>query len=123
MISRAIESAQKRVEGNNFDIRKVVLQYDDVMNQQREIIYKQRRDILGSENIRQEVMDMIKPVIERIVEAHCAEDIPEEWDLQAIVDYAHATFLQEGSLTKEEIWGKEKEEIIDYIYEEVVAFL
>ncbi|KRE44487.1 preprotein translocase subunit SecA [Paenibacillus sp. Soil522] len=121
MISRAIESAQKRVEGNNFDIRKVVLQYDDVMNQQREVIYKQRRDILGSENIRQEVMDMIKPVIERIVEAHCAEDIPEEWDLQAIVDYAHATFLQEGSLTKEEIWGKEKEEIIDYIYEEVVA--
>ena len=57
MISRAVESAQKRVEGNNFDMRKVVLQYDDVMNQQREIIYKQRRDILGSDNIRQEVME------------------------------------------------------------------
>ncbi len=52
LISRAIESAQKRVEGNNFDMRKVVLQYDDVMNQQREIIYKQRREVLYSENIR-----------------------------------------------------------------------
>ncbi|MCA0757564.1 preprotein translocase subunit SecA [Paenibacillus sp. N4] len=121
MISRAIESAQKRVEGNNFDIRKVVLQYDDVMNQQREVIYKQRREILGSENIRQEVMDMIKPVIERIVEAHCSEDIPEEWDLQAIVDYAHANFLEEGALSKDELWGKEKDEMIEYIYNEVSA--
>ncbi|MBD2868422.1 preprotein translocase subunit SecA [Paenibacillus arenilitoris] len=121
MISRAIESAQKRVEGNNFDVRKVVLQYDDVMNQQREVIYKQRRDILGSENIRQEVMDMIKPVIERIVEAHCAEDIPEEWDLQAIVDYANATFLEEGSLTVGEIERKEKEDIVEYIFNKVVA--
>ncbi|WP_424766665.1 preprotein translocase subunit SecA [Paenibacillus sp. sgz302251] len=122
MISRAIESAQKRVEGNNFDIRKVVLQYDDVMNQQREVIYKQRRDILGSENIRQEVMEMIKPVIDRIVEAHCSEDIPEEWDLQAVVDYAHATFLPEGSLTKDELWGKEKEEIIDYLNNKVIGY-
>ncbi len=121
MISRAIESAQKRVEGNNFDIRKVVLQYDDVMNQQREVIYKQRREILGSADIRQEVMDMIKPVIERIVQAHTSEDIPEEWDLQAIVDYAHANFLEENALSKDELWGKEQEEIIQYIYDEVSA--
>ncbi len=67
LITRAIESAQKRVEGNNFDVRKVVLQYDDVMNQQREIIYKQRREVLESENIREIVLEMIKPVIERIV--------------------------------------------------------
>ena len=87
LISRAVESAQKRVEGNNFDVRKVVLQYDDVMNQQREIIYKQRREILESENIREIVDGMINAVIERIVEAHCPDDdIPEEWDLQAIVD-------------------------------------
>lgn len=75
MITRAVESAQKRVEGNNFDVRKVVLQYDDVMNQQREIIYKQRREVLESENIKQIVMDMIKPSIERIVEAHCSDDV------------------------------------------------
>ncbi|MFH0071021.1 preprotein translocase subunit SecA, partial [Peribacillus sp. NPDC056705] len=67
MITRAVESAQKRVEGNNFDMRKVVLQYDDVMNQQREIIYKQRREILESADIKQIVVEMIKPVIERVV--------------------------------------------------------
>ena len=120
MITRAVESAQKRVEGNNFDTRKIVLQYDDVMNQQREVIYKQRRDILESDNIRDEVMNMIKPVIERTVEAHCVGDIPEEWDLQAIIDYVHANLLDEGSLTREQLWGKEKEEMIDVIYDLVV---
>jgi preprotein translocase, SecA subunit len=122
MITRAIESAQKRVEGNNFDTRKIVLQYDDVMNQQREVIYKQRRAILESENIRDEVMNMIKPAIERTVEAHCSEDIPEEWDLQAIVDYVHATLLEDGSLTKNDLWGKEKEEITQFILDKVVAY-
>ncbi|GFN32644.1 preprotein translocase subunit SecA [Paenibacillus xylaniclasticus] len=121
MISRAVESAQKRVEGNNFDMRKIVLQYDDVMNQQREVIYKQRREVLNSENIRTIVTDMIKPVIERIVEVHCAEDIPEDWDLQAIVDYAHNNLLQEGTLTAEELWGKEKEEIIELLNSKVEA--
>ncbi|RIX47321.1 preprotein translocase subunit SecA [Paenibacillus nanensis] len=115
MISRAVESAQKRVEGSNFDTRKVVLQYDDVMNQQREVIYKQRRDILESEDIRGEVMEMIKPVVERMVEAHCPEDIPEEWEHQAIVDYAHANLLEEGSISKNDIWGKEKEEIVEFL--------
>ncbi|MHA6481249.1 preprotein translocase subunit SecA [Paenibacillus sp. strain BS8-2] len=122
MISKAVESAQKRVEGSNFDTRKVVLQYDDVMNQQREVIYKQRRDILESSDIRGEVMDMIKPVVERIVEAHCSEDIPEDWDLQAIVDYVHANLLEEGSLTKDELWGKEKEEMSTFILGKVVAY-
>ena len=56
LISKAIESAQKRVEGSNFEVRKVVLQYDDVMNQQRSIIYKQRREVLESENIKEDVV-------------------------------------------------------------------
>ncbi|MUT64996.1 preprotein translocase subunit SecA [Paenibacillus sp. NEAU-GSW1] len=122
MISRAVESAQKRVEGNNFDTRKVVLQYDDVMNQQREVIYKQRRDVLGSENIREVVMEMVKPVVDRIVEAHTSEDIPEEWDLQAIVDYVHATLLPEDTFTKDNLWGKEQDEIIELIYNKVVSY-
>ncbi|WP_127532093.1 preprotein translocase subunit SecA [Paenibacillus kobensis] len=121
MISRAVESAQKRVEGNNFDMRKIVLQYDDVMNQQREIIYKQRREVLNSENIRSIVTEMIKPVIDRIVEAHCSEDIPEDWDLQAIVDYVHGNLLQEDALTAEQLWGKEKEEIIELLNSKVEA--
>lgn len=120
MITKAVESAQKRVEGNNFDTRKIVLQYDDVMNQQREVIYKQRRDILESDNIRDEVMEMIKPVIDRTVEAHCVGDIPEDWDLQAIIDYVHANLLEEGSLTRDDIWGKEKDEIVETIYNKVV---
>lgn len=116
LITRAIESAQKRVEGNNFDTRKVVLQYDDVMNQQREIIYKQRREVLEHENIKEITLGMIMPVVERIVKAHCPEDqVPEEWDLAAIVEYANSTFLQEGQLTVDELWGKEVEEMIEHI--------
>ncbi|SDX28892.1 preprotein translocase subunit SecA [Paenibacillus sp. CF384] len=121
LISRAIESAQKRVEGNNFDQRKIVLQYDDVMNQQREIIYKQRREVLFSENIREIVLEMIKPVIAKIVEAHCpSDDVPENWELQEIVDYAEGNFLNEGSITKEDLWGKEPEEINDFLYGKVI---
>ncbi|MBO9607988.1 MAG: preprotein translocase subunit SecA [Paenibacillaceae bacterium] len=117
LITKAIESAQKRVEGNNFDVRRVVLQYDDVMNQQRGIIYKQRRELLESSDIRDIIHGMIKPVIERIVAAHCPDDqVPEEWDLQAIVEYANATFLNEGMLDKDALWGKEKEEMVEYIY-------
>jgi preprotein translocase subunit SecA len=116
LITRAIESAQKRVEGNNFDVRKVVLQYDDVMNQQREIIYKQRREVLESPNIKEITLGMIMPVVERIVNAHCPEEqVPEEWDLQAIADYGNNTFLHHPVLTKDDLWGKEKEEIIEYI--------
>jgi preprotein translocase subunit SecA len=120
LVTRAIESAQKRVEGSNFDARRIVLQYDDVMNQQREIIYKQRREILFADNIRDHVFDMIKPVVERIVEAHCAdEDIPEEWNLDAIVDYAHATFLKEGTIKREDLEGREKASIVGFLMEEV----
>jgi preprotein translocase subunit SecA len=116
LVTRAIENAQKRVEGYNFDIRKIVLQYDDVINQQRSIIYKQRRDILELEEIHDIVLNMIDEVIERTVEAHCSdEDVPEDWDLQGIIDYCNGTFLHEGQLTKEELWGKEKEEIIAYM--------
>ncbi|NDI36508.1 preprotein translocase subunit SecA [Chengkuizengella sediminis] len=114
MISKAVESAQKRVEGNNFDVRKIVLQFDDVMNQQRLIIYKQRREVLESENIRDVSIEMIYTVIDRITDAHCpSELVPEEWDLKAIIDYANGTFLHEGQLTEKELKGKEKEEIVE----------
>ncbi|MGO4110611.1 preprotein translocase subunit SecA [Paenibacillus sp. YAF4_2] len=122
LITRAVESAQKRVEGSNFDTRKVVLQYDDVMNQQREVIYKQRRDVLYSENIREIVMEMIVPVIEHVVAAHTEGDIPEEWELQEIADYANSNLVQEDTFTKEDLWGKEKEDIIELIKGKVVAY-
>jgi len=113
LVTRAIESAQKRVEGHNFDVRKVVLQYDDVINQQRTIIYKQRRDILELEEIHDIVLNMIDELIERTVDIHCSDkDVPEDWDLQGIVDYCNSTFLHEGQLTKDDLWGKEKEEMV-----------
>ncbi|GAK41248.1 preprotein translocase subunit SecA [Paenibacillus sp. TCA20] len=119
MITRAVESAQKRVEGNNFDMRKVVLQYDDVMNQQREVIYKQRREVLESENIKQIVMEMIRGTIQRNVEAHCPDDIPENWELQEVADYMNSKMLEEGAITRDDLWGKEVEEIVEFIFGKV----
>ncbi|AOZ93261.1 preprotein translocase subunit SecA [Paenibacillus crassostreae] len=117
MITRAVESAQKRVEGNNFDARKNVLQYDDVMNQQREIIYKQRREILESENIKNVVMEMIKNVIDRVVTAHCIDDIPENWELQEVADYVNSKLLDEGRVTRDDLWAKEIEDMVEYIFQ------
>ncbi len=117
MITRAVESAQKRVEGANFDTRRIVLQYDDVMNQQRSIIYKQRREVLESENLREIILNMIASVVENIVEIHTPQDdIMEEWDIKAIVDYCNGSFLMEDrQLTESDLKGKEQQEIIDYI--------
>ncbi|OEG00137.1 preprotein translocase subunit SecA [Vulcanibacillus modesticaldus] len=120
MVSRAIEQAQKRVEGHNFDVRRVVLQYDDVMNQQRDVIYSQRREVLESENLREVIINMIMNFVERLVNLHCpTELVPEEWDLKAIIEHANRTFLNEGALTEKDIWGKEPEEIIELFREEV----
>ncbi|WP_028543971.1 preprotein translocase subunit SecA [Paenibacillus taiwanensis] len=121
LITRAVESAQKRVEGNNFDLRKVVLQYDDVMNQQREIIYRQRREVLESDNIRQIVMDMLKPCIDRVVDAHCSEEeVPENWEYEEVLTYMHRHFLEEGSLTRDDLWGKEQEELKEFLFNKVM---
>ncbi|MEW4372663.1 preprotein translocase subunit SecA [Paenibacillus kandeliae] len=123
MITRAVESAQRRVEGSNFDMRKIVLQYDDVMNKQREIIYKQRREVLESDNIREVVLQMIKPCVERVVEVHCNDDIPENWELEEVANYVNNNFLVETThVTKEELEEKEKEEMVNYLFERVELY-
>ena len=120
LVTRAVESAQKRVEGANFDARKVVLQYDDVMNQQREVIYKQRRDILEKDNLRDVVLGMIHSVIDRNVEAHCPQElVPEEWNLQGLLDVANNTFLHDETLALKDLKGKEAEEIAALLKQEV----
>jgi len=119
MVSRAVESAQKRVEGNNFDARKQLLQYDDVLRQQREIIYKQRYEVIDSENLREIVEGMTKSAIERQVAAHTAEEDMENWNLQGIVDYVNANLLPENDVTVDDLRGKEPEEMMDLIYEDV----
>ena len=84
MLSKAIEGAQKKVEGNNFAIRKQLLEYDQVMNEQREIIYGERKRVLYGENLRDSIISMIGSVVERTVDAHMDdEQLPEEWDMLA----------------------------------------
>ncbi len=120
MVSRAVESAQKRVEGNNFDSRKRLLQYDDVLRQQREIIYKERNEVLETDNMRELVESMIFNVIERLVTAHTNADNKAEWNLKAIEDYAHANLLPEGVITQETLQDLSQEEIIEKLKAEVL---
>ena len=121
MVSRAVESAQKRVEGNNFDARKQLLQYDDVLRQQREIIYSQRDEVLESENLQDIVQKMILNSIQRNVDAHASRHEDEdEWNLQAIVEYVHANLLHEGDIAVDDLKGKDPEEIVEAIYAKVV---
>ncbi len=119
MVSRAVESAQKRVEGNNFDARKQLLAYDDVLRQQREIIYKQRNEVLESENLREICETMIKPVVERTVLAHTQDEEFENWKLQGIVDYLNANLLPEGTISENDLKGKEADDMIEFIMEQV----
>jgi preprotein translocase subunit SecA len=93
LISRAIEGAQKRVEGINFNIRKNLLEYDDVMNQQRKVIYGQRRTVLEDDNLRETVLGMIEEVIEDAVTSHIdARAFPEQWDLGPLSDSVYTIF-------------------------------
>jgi len=122
LVSRSVEAAQKRVEGNNFDARKQLLKFDDVMRQQREIIYKQRMEVLESKNLREDIEGMIKLVIENSVHAHTPEkEVPEEWDLQSVIDYLNAKIFNEGVLTLKDLDGKDPEEMIDDLYAKAIA--
>lgn len=122
LVSKSVEAAQKRVEGNNFDARKQLLKFDDVMRQQREIIYKQRMEVLESKNLRPDIEGMIKLVIESQVQAHTPErEVPEEWDLQGIIDYLNAKVFDEGTLALSDLDGKDPEEMIEDLYEKAIA--
>jgi preprotein translocase subunit SecA len=104
IVTKAIESAQKKVEGNNFDIRKHVLKYDDVLNQQRMVIYKQRREILESDDCSFVVKDMMHELVESIIQTYCPADaVPEDWDLKGLLEYAEGRFLADGRVTLEEL--------------------
>ncbi len=115
MVTRAVESAQKRVEGNNFDARKRLLQYDDVLRQQREIIYKERLEVLETENMRGLVETMIDEVIERTVSAHTSSDKQAEWNYKGLEDTIHANLLSEGAISRSELEGKSSDEITDLV--------
>ncbi|HZK55476.1 MAG TPA: preprotein translocase subunit SecA [Desulfosporosinus sp.] len=94
MVSKSIETAQRRVESRNFDIRKHVLDYDDVMNQQREVIYGQRRSVLMGDNLRDNIMEMLEKVVKDSITMFSGEsEFPEEWDLEGFSDYIESFYL------------------------------
>ena len=116
MLTRQVESAQKRVEGNNYDSRKQVLQYDDVMREQREIIYKQRQDVITADrDLAPEIKAMMKRTIERQVEGHFLGSKDEAID--GIIKFAHTTLVEDGTLHAESFKPMNKKEIIDELYE------
>jgi preprotein translocase subunit SecA len=92
MVSRAVERAQGTVEGRNFEIRKNVLKYDEVMNEQRNVIYRRRQQILDGEDLRDEAVDAITAAIGRLVDQYCAGEFSEEWDVAGLLDAARSYF-------------------------------
>ncbi|MBN2795231.1 MAG: preprotein translocase subunit SecA [Clostridia bacterium] len=104
MLSKAVESAQKKVEVKNFGTRKHVLQYDNVMNQQRSIIYAERAKVLHGENIKEHIISMLEKVVEDAISTYCSSnEFPEEWDLKSLEELLHQSFLPQGSLTYDNI--------------------
>jgi len=110
LLSKAIENAQRRVEGHNFEIRKHLLEYDDVMNQQREVIYTQRKEALQGEDLSESVREMMDELAQGLFDAHLPEDAePDEWDLEGLSESVwrqfgfRLTFDTEGGLTRTEI--------------------
>ncbi|EOH85773.1 preprotein translocase subunit SecA [Enterococcus villorum] len=115
MLSKQVESAQKRVEGNNYDTRKNVLQYDDVMREQREVIYKQRQEVIMEEkSLSKPLMNMVKRTISRVVDAHTQLE-KDNWNLEGIVDFAGSTLVHEDSITIDDIKGKDPQQIKEYL--------
>ena len=119
--TKSIGTAQKRVEGNNFDIRKQLLQYDDVMNNQREIIYEKRNTILDSDSIHEMVLSSFRHHVEDLVNSHLApEGMLTDADLAEIVDFANENLLRKD-IKKKDIEGITPEEVIDKIAKQVIA--
>ncbi len=119
--TKALSSAQARVEGNNFDVRKQLLQYDDVMNNQREIMYARRNEILDSESIHDTVLETIHNHITDLVNSHIfPEGKLTEEDLNDIVEFANENLLKKD-INRDEVNGKTPEEVIELIYEKVIT--
>ncbi|MGJ3791130.1 preprotein translocase subunit SecA [Lactiplantibacillus argentoratensis] len=119
MITRQVESAQKRVEGNNYDSRKNVLQYDDVMRAQREVIYGERQQVIMEEkSLKPVIMPMIKRTVERTVQLYMQGDA-KDWDLDAVVDFAQAAMVKEDSISVADLKGKSPAEVETYLMDRV----
>lgn len=116
MLTKQVEAAQKRVEGNNYDTRKNVLQYDDVMREQREVIYKQRQQvIMEDQTLSDQLLGMVRRTIDRMVDSHTQLD-QKEWNYEGIVDFASSALVHEDSISVDQLKGKTVQEIKDDLY-------
>ncbi|KID41678.1 preprotein translocase subunit SecA [Fructilactobacillus fructivorans] len=115
MITKQVESAQKRVEGNNYDSRKNVLKYDDVMRQQRDVIYGERSQVIDeNKSLKWVIMPMIKRTVNRIVDLHTQGD-QKKWDLQTILDFAINSLVSPDQISIDDLKGKSSDQIKDYL--------
>jgi preprotein translocase subunit SecA len=123
LVTRSIESAQRKVETRNFEMRKHVLEYDDVMNQQREVIYSQRRRVLMGEDLQESLQEMMISVIDSAVERYTAEGkYPEDWDIDGLVNFGEQIFIREGVLPPGELQELDsREEIQERLIDEALA--
>jgi len=122
LVTRAIENAQKKVEAHNFDIRKHLLEYDDVMNKQREVIYSQRREVLKGESLKDEVLEMARGLTDEIIARYADKDLhPSDWDLTGLREGIHHQFNQRFDLKAEEVDTLTAEGLADLAAERVAA--
>lgn len=112
MITKSIEKAQKKVEAHNFEIRKYVLEYDDVMNQQREVLYKQRRKVLVADSLKDTIMGMVDDIIAAGLDKYANEKLyPEEWDFAGLLAQMEQYFVPKGTVTVEELENLSRVEV------------
>ena len=120
-LTRSIESAQKKVEGNNFDYRKSLLDYDNVLNEQREIVYAKRNVILDEESIHDKIIETFKNTIDNLVMSHIEpENYLTDNDLEEIAEYVNTNFLKNQNLSKKDLENKKETEVSDYIFDLVI---
>ena len=121
MLAKSFETAQKRVEGNNFDIRKHLLEYDDVMNNQREIMYGKRNEILDNDSIHETVLNLFKEYITSLVNDHLIESSKlSDKDYDEILESANENLLKNHRIVISDIKGRNSDDVIDFLYEQVI---
>ncbi len=98
LLTSVIENSQKKVEGKNYSVRKYVLQYDDVMNKQRNVIYEQRRKVLDGEDLRDSIWQMIKEIVDSAMQTYASAQYPDEWNMLGLIDYLEGMFFTKGTL-------------------------
>ena len=123
IVTRSIESAQKKVEARNFEIRKQVLEYDDVMNQQREVIYDQRRQILEKADLKETVLDMASHIVDRSTDMYAPKEAySEDWDVKSLISYAEEFYAPAGFLKEEKLQEMSRDELETFLHKVAVDY-